>query len=270
MAQRHGLQVEETQYPLDGQTVVLDRRMPMAWEPYDAHVRLVNPVQEEIVNFGKAASCLAWWSSATPAGGIDSRAIDVGTGEREEDFAGKDLAGKVAFVHNANWHVTWSEVSEAIAKRGARGIITDFFLYPTPPVRTREKIPEAVQLLRLEFNATAKYDFWACSVDYPTGQKIEEYLKIGPVRIHADIQCRTFVGYGQNILATIPGDSLAEESVFVLAHSSTGSRPGANCASGTRCWWKRPGFAYAHRPGRARTAQALDQIFAGFRRPGFV
>src|SRR5207249_2154531 len=76
------------------------------------------------------------------------------------------------------------------------------------------------------------YDFWACSVDHPTGQKIKAWLRLGPVQVHAEVRCNTFVGYGQNILATIPGDTLAEESVFVLAHSSTGSRPGANCASG--------------------------------------
>jgi hypothetical protein len=228
-----GLQVEETHYPLDGKTVVLDRTMPMAWEPYDARVRLISPVQEEIVNFDRAASCLAWWSCPTPEAGIEAELVDVGTGEREEDYAGKDLAGKIAFVHNADWHVTWSAVSEAIALRGAKGIITDFFLYPTPPVRTREKVPNAVQLLRLEFNAAKKFDFWACSVDCPTGQKIKTWLRLGPVKVQAAIKCSTFVGYGQNILATIPGASLPEESVFVLAHSSTGSRPGANCASGT-------------------------------------
>ena len=227
-----GLWVEETHYPLDGKTVVLDRTMPMAWEPYDARVRLISPVQAEIVNFDKAASCLAWWSCPTPQGGLEAELVDVGTGEREEDYAGQELAGKIAFVHNANWHVTWSRVSEAIARKGAKGIITDFFLYPTPPVRTREKVPSAVQLLRLEFNAGKQFDFWACSVDYPTGQQIRNWLTLGPVKVHAEIKCSTFLGYGQNVLATIEGASLPEESVFILAHSSAGSRPGANCASG--------------------------------------
>lgn len=227
-----GLLIEETHYPLDGETIVLDRTMPMAWEPYDARVQVISPAREEIVNFSRAASCLAWWSSPTSNGGVISELIDVGTGEQEADYAGKDLTGKIAFVHNANWHETWSKVSEGIARRGAKGIITDFFLYPTPPIRTREQVPEAVQLLRLEFNATKKYDFWACSVDQMTGEKIKNWLRSGPVQIHAVIKCNTFVGYGENILATIPGDSVPEESVFVLAHSSTGSRPGANCAAG--------------------------------------
>ena len=228
----HRLRVEETTYPLDGATVVLDRTMPLAWEPRGANIAVVSPVQQPIVDFDRAASCVAWWSTSTPAGGVEAELVDVGTGEREEDYAGKDLAGKVAFVHNANWHVTWSHVSELIARKGAIGIVTDFFLYPTPPIRTRERIPDAVQLLRLEFNAARAFEFWACSVDYPTGRRLCEWLKLGPVRIHADVRCETFVGHGRNILATIEGSSLPDESVFVLAHSSTGSRPGANCASG--------------------------------------
>jgi hypothetical protein len=226
------LQVEETRYPLDGTTVVLDRTMPLAWEPQAARISVISPVEAPIVDFDQAGSCVAWWSTSTPPGGIECEVVDVGTGERDDDYAGKDISGKVAFVSNANWHVTWSHVSELIAQKGAKGIITDFFLYPTPPVRTRERIPGAVQLLRLEFNATRSYDFWACAVDYPTGQKLREWLSGGPVRVRANVQCKTFVGYGQNVLATIAGSSLSEESVFVLAHSSTGSRPGANCASG--------------------------------------
>jgi aminopeptidase YwaD len=226
------LQVKETRYPLDGSTVVLDRTMPLAWEAHGATVSVISPVQERIVDFELAGSCIAWWSTSTPDGGLEAELVDVGTGEDEQDYAGKDLTGKIAFVHNANWHVTWSHVSETIAKKGARGIITDFFLYPSPPIRTREKVPQAVQLLRLEFNAKRQYDFWACSVDHPTGARIKEWLELGPVRARANIRCETFVGYGQNILASIEGAELPEESVFVLAHSSTGSRPGANCAAG--------------------------------------
>jgi hypothetical protein len=227
-----GLKVDETRYPLDGKTVVLDRTMPLAWEPLSTRVDIVSPVKDRIADFDKAASCIAWWSTSTPPGGIEAELVDVGVGEREEDYAGKDLAGKVAFVSNADWHVTWGHVSELIARKGALGIITDYFLYPTPPIRTRERIPQAVQLLRLEFNATRQFEFWACSVDFPTGEKLRRLVQAGPVRIRAEIDCKTFAGYGENILATIAGASAPDESVFVLAHSSTGSRPGANCASG--------------------------------------
>jgi hypothetical protein len=207
----YGLAVEETRYPLDGKTIVLDRTMPLAWEPLAARIDVIQPAKQQIVDFTAAGSAVAWWSTSTPEGGVEVELVDVGTGEREEDYAGKEIAGKVAFVTNTNWHVTWSHVSELIARKGAIGIVTDFFLYPTPPIRTRERIPEAVQLLRLEFNATQQFNFWACSVDYPTGEKLRGWLKAGPVRVRADVQCKTFSGHGKNILATIEGAEIPEE-----------------------------------------------------------
>src|SRR5215831_10845719 len=77
----HRLQVEETRYPLDGTTVVLDRTMPLAWEPQAARISVISPVEAPIVDFDQAGSCVAWWSTSTPAGGIECEVVDVGTGE---------------------------------------------------------------------------------------------------------------------------------------------------------------------------------------------
>ena len=128
----YGLAVEETRYPLDGKTLVLDRTMPLAWEPLAARIDVIQPAKQQIVDFAAAGSAVAWWSTSTPEGGIEAELVDVGSGEREEDYAGKDIAGKVAFVTNTNWHVTWSHVSELIARKGAIGIVTDFFLSDAP------------------------------------------------------------------------------------------------------------------------------------------
>ena len=225
--------LEETRYPIDGETVCNGRTMPLAWEPYGAKVTLVGPTQADLVDFEKAASCLAWWSQPTPPGGLTAEVIDVGTGESEADFEGKDLTGKIAFIRNTSRQEAWTYASEQVLERGAIGILTDYFLFPAPPIRTRENVPEVVQLLRLGVNNKGKYDAWACSVDYPTGQFLLKLLSLGPVVVHADIQCRMFKGEGNNILATIPGRELPDESVFFLAHTSTGCRPGANCAAGT-------------------------------------
>lgn len=224
--------LEVTRYPIDGETEFNHGKLPLSWEPYSAVVRLINPVQEEIVNFDTAPSCLAWWSSPTPAGGQTSEVIDVGTGEHEADYDGRDLRGKLAFIHTTDRPEGWTYASGIALEKGAVGILTDYFLYPMPPDRVQEDVPAAVQLLRLGANNHGKYDAWACSLDYPTGKKISKLLENGPVTIHADIQCRLFRGEGQNLLATIPGRDLPEESVFFLSHTSTGTKPGANCAAG--------------------------------------
>lgn len=224
--------LEVSRYPLDGETVFNHRTLPLAWEPYNATVRMINPVQTKIVNFDQAPSCLAWWSTPTPPGGQTAEVIDVGTGEYEEDYEDLDLIGKVVFIHTTDRPEGWAYAAGKALEKGVAGILTDYFLYPMPPDRVQEKVPQAVQLLRLGANNRGKYQAWACSIDYPTGKMLSELLEKGPITIHADIQCKLFKGEGQNLLATIPGSELPQESVFFLAHTSTGTKPGANCAAG--------------------------------------
>jgi aminopeptidase YwaD len=224
--------LEVTRYPIDGEIKVNNRVFPLSWEPYDAKVRIINPIQEDIVNFDLAPSCLAWWSAPTPIGGIDAEVIDVGTGENESDYENKDLNGKVVYIHTTDRPEGWTYASSLALKKGAIGVLTDYFLYPMPPDRVQEDVPNSVQLLRLTENNHNKYQAWACSVNYEVGKTLDELLKIGPVTIHADIKCRSFKGEGQNLLATIEGTDLKQESVLFLSHTSTGTRPGANCAAG--------------------------------------
>lgn len=223
--------LQVTTYPIDGETSVLGDRMPLAWEPYGARVRLVNPVQEELVNFESAPTCLCVWSQPTPPGGMMAEVTDVGTGESEADWAGKDLTGQVAFIHSTDRREAWRYAAAEALRRGAKGVLTDYFLYPVPPFRTREQVPDAVQFLRLP-NTQGEFDAWGCSLSLRAGQRLRELLKLGPVTMHADIRCRSFKGYGQNVVATITGRELPQELVILMAHT-TGPRPGANCAAGS-------------------------------------
>src|ERR1700754_2674147 len=84
--------IVEATYPLDGEALGGREPFPLAWEPYDATVKIVGPVQEPVVDLTATSSCLAWWSTPTPPGGMTAELVDVGTGESDADFAGKDLA----------------------------------------------------------------------------------------------------------------------------------------------------------------------------------
>jgi hypothetical protein len=225
-------EIVSTPYPLDGETPVGKGPLPLAWEPYGATLKIVNPVQEELVDMATTSSCLAWWSKPTPPGGLRAELIDVGTGESAQDFDGKDLTGKIAFIHHSDRRAAWMHASKEALERGAVGIVTDYLFYPSAPYRTREALPEAVQLLRLRPNQSGRYDAWACSISYPAGERLRELLRLGPVSLHADIQCKLFKGHGQNLLATIPGRELPDESVFFVAHTSAATCPCANCAAG--------------------------------------
>jgi hypothetical protein len=222
--------LEVTTYPIDGETVVLGETMPWAWEPYGASIRIVSPVQQELVNFRDAPTCLCVWSRPTPEGGLTAEVVDVGTGETEDDWQGKGVEGNIAFIRYTDRREAWKYAAAEALRRGAAGVLTDYLLYPLPPHRTRQALPEAVQFLRLP-NSDNKYDAWGCSMSLHAGRRLRELFTMGPVWVHADIRCRSFKGTGQNLVATIPGRELAEESVIMMAHT-TGTQPGANCAAG--------------------------------------
>jgi hypothetical protein len=222
--------LERTTYPIDGETEILGETTPWSWEPHSAVVKVVSPVQQELVNFEDAQTCLCVWSRPTPEGGLTAQVVDVGTGETEADWQGKEIEGNVVFIQGTDRRDAWKFAAEEALRRGAAGVLTDYLLYPLPPYRTREALPEAVQFLRLP-NSSNQYDAWGCSMSFHAGQRLKALLKLGPVQVHADIKCRSFKGYGQNLVATIPGRELEKESVIMMAHT-TGTQPGANCAAG--------------------------------------
>jgi hypothetical protein len=222
--------LEVSTYPIDGETALLDGPTPLAWEPYGAEVGLLTPTQEKLVSFDQAPTCLTVWSQPTPVGGMEAEVVDVGLGLSDTDWQGKDLEGKVAFISHSNRREAWKYAAAEALRRGASGVLTDYFLYPLAPYRTRWQVPDAVQFLRLP-NSKGRYDAWGCSLPLPAGQRMRELLALGTVTVHADIRCRSFKGYGQNVIATIPGRALPEEAVLLVAHT-TGTQPGANCAAG--------------------------------------
>jgi hypothetical protein len=226
-----GLEVRVETYSLDGETVAGEGPLPLAWEPRGATVRVVNPVQEEVVDMETTSSCLAWWSRPTPAGGLTAELVDLGTGETEADYAGKDLAGKIVLIGHTERPGGWSYAARRAMEAGARGILSDYLFYTFAPERTRQGHPDAVQLLRLP-NQLGQFDAWACGIAYPAAQRLRELLRLGPVTLHADIDCALFAGHGQNLLATIPGRELPEEAVYFIAHTSAATCPCANCAAG--------------------------------------
>lgn len=225
--------VVSSRYPLDAKTPVGHHPLPLAWEPESAIVSVVGPngARETVVDMATTSSCLAWWSKPTPEGGLTAELVDVGTGEHDDDFAGRDVAGKIVLIGHTERPGGWVHAAKLAMKHGVAGILSDYLFYTFAPHRTRAGLPEAVQLLRLP-NQNGTFDVFACSISYPAAQRLRELLRAGPVTLHADVRCRIFEGEGRNLLTTIPGRETPEESVLFVAHTSAATCPCANCAAG--------------------------------------
>ena len=216
-------------YPLDGSTKYMNVTMPLAWEPVDAELRVGSPTGRLLVSYEDSPSCLPWWTPPTPEGGATLELVDVGTGERPEDYEGRDVEGKAVLIRGTTRPSGFGHAATLAMERGAAGIITDYLLYHTEPFRTRESLPDPVQLLRMPSNLPSA---WALAVNYHAAEHLASLARQGPVQVWADIQARTFEGEAQNLFADITGTDEDGQIVQFVAHSTAGTKPGANCASG--------------------------------------
>ena len=215
-------------YPLDGKTELMGEAVPLAWEPVSAELRAGSSAGELLMSYDMAFSCLPWWSPSTPEDGVTLKVVDVGTGERQEDFEGKNLEGNVAFVRGTPRVNGWTHAANLAMENGAAGIITDYLLYQDMPTRTRESLPHAVQLLRMPGSRNTA---WGMSVDHPAAERLKA-MAISDDQVWVRIEAKLFEGEGENLLAEIQGTDKAEESVLFVTHSTAGTKPGANCSSG--------------------------------------
>ncbi len=216
-------------YPLDGETKFMNVTMPLAWEPISAELRVGSATGRLLVSYETAPSCLPWWTPSTPEGGTTLELVDVGTGERDEDYQKQNVRGKAVLIRGTTRPTGFAHAATLAMERGAAGIITDYLLYQTAPFRTRASLPDPVQLLRMPSNRPSA---WAIVVNYHAAEHLASLASQGAVNIWADIQAKTFEGEAQNLLADISGADEDGQIIQFVAHSTAGTKPGANCASG--------------------------------------
>ena len=207
----------------------MNSTVPLAWEPISAELRVGSADGRLLVSYGDAPSCLPWWTPSTAAGGAAFDLVDVGTGERDEDYRERDVQGKAVLIRGTTRPTGFGHAANLATKHGAAGIITDYLLYQTSPFRTRESLPDPVQLLRMPSISNSA---WGIAVNYHAAEHLADAARQGPVRVWADIQAKTFKGEAQNLLADIEGTDKADEIVHFVSHATAGTKPGANCASG--------------------------------------
>ena len=216
-------------FPLDGETKLLSQTMPMAWEPISAELRVGSANGKLLVSYEDAPSCLPWWTPSTPEGGVTVEVVDVGTGEHAEDYEKQEVEGKAVLVRSTTVPGTFGHAVKLAAAHGAVGVITDTLLYPTSPFRTRESLPDPVQLLRMP---SSRPEIWGLAVNYHAAEQLAAISRQGTARVWVDIQAKTFKGEAQNLFADITGTDKADEFIHFVCHSTAGTKPGANCASG--------------------------------------
>ncbi len=219
-----GLEVTSIDEPLNNTTRIGNYIMPYAWEPHDAILKVVQPEEKTLVNFKESPTCINSWSGATPPAGVIAEVVHVESGTRDEDYAGKDVRGKIVFTDKG---YSWRVHALAVEKYGAIGFINDD-IREIPYAKTREMYPDFVlwnTLYERQLDG-AMVKGWGLTISPRMGDYLRGLLEKGPVKLYARVDCRTFVGLLVNPMGIIRGSEYPDEEVMMVAHLCH-TRPGA-------------------------------------------
>ena len=194
------------QYPADGKTMYWSHPAIISWWATKAEIRMVEPKNLVLGRYDEQPLCLATHSNSAD---VTAEVVDVGSGTKEEDYEGKDVAGKIAIVYGGarSSHVKAVE-------HGALGTIHH------PPWNRASKYPELVQYNGIwpDQSTRDKVTFGFCINDAQY-QMIKGLLDSGEsVKVYCNTDAKLYDGTLDVVTAEITGSEKPEEEIILQAH----------------------------------------------------
>ena len=214
-----GLNTSVDEYPGSG----------AAWDYSAGTVAIVRPgaSDEVVLSREKERLALCINSFSTPAGGVVARLVDVGRGDRDEDYTGKAIEGAVV-LGDADVGQLWRR---AVTTRGAAGVISTTlpsYLSADPPgaPATPRDQWDILQWGSVPYDAARKAFGFKASPR--AAARLRQQLKAagsGEVSLRVTVASTFSTGPVRTLVAEIPGRTAPAERVVLAAHLQ---EPGAN------------------------------------------
>ncbi|RLG59586.1 hypothetical protein DRN86_04010 [Candidatus Geothermarchaeota archaeon] len=201
-----GLKPRVYKYVADGKTEYLGWISPVGWEIFDGELWIIEPERVCLGKFRDRPILVIAHSGSTPEEGIEGEVIDVGGGERVEDYRGRDVRGKFVLACGDIFKVHL----EAVVKRGAVGILSyDPRRSETPTASIYRGIwPFADEIDKIGV---------AFSISLKDAERIKQHIREGKkVKVWGRVRSRFFKGEIEVISLLMEGKT--KEEVILIAH----------------------------------------------------
>ncbi len=187
------------------------------WHANRAELWLVAPYESKLYDVHDVLVSVA---SGSESGDVTADLVDVGQGARPEDYAGKDVAGRIVLgAASAN-----QLQRLAVFERGAAGVISYNAL-------RADDIPDQLMSQSVSTMAPAgKKPGFGWSIAPRVARDLAAKLARGEkVTLRSIVNSETFPGETELVHATIPGDGSSAQAIMVSAHLYEGyTKQGAN------------------------------------------
>ena len=215
-AREYGLaDAHSEQFPIDGTRQYGLMRSYLGWTVEAARLWEVRPQHLLLGDWNTDPIRLADYSRSAE---VETALVDVGNGTTEDDYAGKDVHGKIVLADGV-----LARVQElAIAKHGAAGIVSDM------PNQTTAWSGLDRTLVRWGHLDARQPSGFAFMVSRETAESMRARLRQGePILLNAYVKASVGPGHWTVVTGTIPGSDPAAGEIVYSCHLDH-ERPGAN------------------------------------------
>lgn len=217
---RAGLAAEILSYPADERTQFWAYPSFQEWQCRQAMLHLSAPEEQAGILADFRACPISIIQRSAPFEG-EAEVVLLEDGEKEEDYQGRDVGGKVVLT-GGDLRRVWEL---AVQERNAVGILFDG-MRPVPPVRPKGDLADARQYTSFWWRPGDIHCF-GFVLTPRQGQNLRRLLKRceQPVRVRAQVDSELYDGGMEVVSAAIPGEG--SEEILVVAHLCH-PRPSAN------------------------------------------
>lgn len=187
------------------------------WQPTQGELWITSPRTEKLYDIYDVAVSLA---ANSADGDVTAELVDVGPGTQPDDYAGKDVKGKIV-LGSGSVNVLQRL---AVFERGAAGVIGDSSLRP-------DDYPDEIPSSSIQpAGPQQQPGGFGWAVSPRVGRELRAMLARGErVALRSIVKAQTFPGELETVHATIPGDGSSNQDVIVSAHLYEGYiKQGAN------------------------------------------
>jgi aminopeptidase YwaD len=187
------------------------------WQATQAELWIVKPESRKLYDFRDVAVSIA---SGSETGDVTADLVDLGYGGRPEDYAGKDVKGKIVLGSAAS-----SQLQRlAVFERGAVGVLSYNPIHPEADI---DQIGSQSVSGTAPQGRTAGFGW---SVSPRAGRELAGRLARGEtITLRSIVKAESFPGRMETVHAVIPGDGSSDQELAVSGHLYEGYlKQGAN------------------------------------------
>jgi len=202
MARFYGLSaVEIERYPQDRPT----------WDAEQGELWMMEPQKRLIISYRDVTACLAPGSRSAD---VTAELVYVGRGDKESDYHGRDVTGKIVLASGPVGAVH----AQAVLRRGARGVVS-FFNGTGKPLDFPDQIGWSGIGGGGSSQQAQREPTFGFIVSHRIGMDLLERLERGEkIVVRATVKTTEYPADMEVVTATIPGDGTTDQEIMITAH----------------------------------------------------